>query len=81
MSNYAFWQRGKRAELARMVDLHEAHLSEILHRKRGVDKYRAKKLEKASQKLLGYPIPWHEWLFNKATKHPAFFGRPTEGLK
>lgn len=73
-----FWERGQRRLLAELAGIHENNLYEILNRRRGVSKAMALRLETASEKLLGYPIPWDEWLFNEATKHPAFYGEPKE---
>lgn len=71
-----FWERNQRAELAEKMNIPPNHLSEILHRKRGVGKHQALLFEEASGKVLGYPIPMDAWLFNRETKHPAFFGSP-----
>ena len=71
-----FWQRGELTKLAVLVGIRLNHLSEILHRKRGVSVTRALALERASKKVLGYPVPWSEWLLNKDSSHPAFYGNP-----
>lgn len=71
-----FWQRGELTKLAAVVGIRLNHLSEILHRKRGVSVTRALALERASRKVFGYPIPWNEWLLNKESDHPAFHGKP-----
>ena len=71
-----FWERQQRTELAEMAGIQPNHLSEILHRKRGVGKDLARKLYKTSELVLGYAIPFEAWLFNKTTKHPGFFEDP-----
>lgn len=71
-----FWQRGIRSQLAAMADVKIQHLSEILHRRRGVGTVTAERLERASLTMLGSSIPMREWLLNRTSSHPAFFGKP-----
>ena len=75
----SFWKYGQRTEIAQRVGISLPNMSEILCRRRGVSKEKAKELEAASAEVLGYPIPFEAWLFNKSTRHPAFQGAPTEG--
>ena len=70
-----FWKRGQRAKIAEKAAIRASHLSEILYRKRGVDKIRAIRLQEVSGIVLNEPIPWSDWLFNERTSHPAFFGK------
>lgn len=67
-----FWERGKLSELAEASGLSPSTISDIIHRRRPVGRVRALILEKASEQVLGYPIPVKDWLTNKTTKHPAF---------
>jgi hypothetical protein len=71
-----FRRRGDKAAIAKEAGISPNHFYEILARKRGVSKERAVDLELASGKILGTPIGWDEWLFNKISKHPAFEGKP-----
>jgi len=71
-----FWTRGQRTQIARRCKIRLSHLSEILHRNRGVSYERAMLLEKQSYIVCGYPIPCHAWYNNKRSDHPAFFGKP-----
>lgn len=70
-----FWFRGQMAEVARLAGMAPSHLSAVLHRRRSVTKERAVELEAASKEVLGFPIPLRDWLFNRYTTHPAFFGK------
>lgn len=74
MDHENFWKRGQRSELADLADIRRSHLSDILHRRKEAGKAQAIMLEKMSGIVLGYPIPFKDWLFSKSTKHPAFFG-------
>jgi len=67
-----YFSHGEKAAIARLAEIEPSHLYEILSRKRGVGKHKAKELEAASEKVLGYPIPLEAWLFNAETLHPAF---------
>lgn len=68
-----FWKHGQILKLAELAEIKQTNLSEILHRKRGVSKYRAILLEKTSKKVLGFSIPFYDWIFNKVSNHPCFF--------
>ena len=68
----SFWKRGQRKRIAKIVGIKPSHLSDILRRARGVSKERAKALETASEKVLGFRIPFEAWLFNDKADHPAF---------
>lgn len=77
MAKKTFWKPGQRAQIAKHAGIKLQHLSEILHRKRGVSQMRSVQLQKASSIVLGERmIPWTEWVCNKVTAHPAFFGKP-----
>ena len=78
MTKKSFWKRGQRARLARLMGMSEQNLSEILHRRRGVSPQKAAMLEKCSEIVLTrkFKISHVVWLFNKETKHPAFFQKP-----
>lgn len=76
----SFWEHGQRVAIAKEAKIKPHHLSEILHRKRGVGKTTAAALEAASQHVLGRAIPVTCWLYNQFTIHPAFFGSHKEGL-
>jgi len=69
-----FWNVGEKKEIAFLSGITQSHFSEILHRKRGVGKERAITLERMSNIVLENPIPMQEWLFNKTSVHPAFYG-------
>ena len=73
----SFWKEGQKQKLAKATGIPFPHLSEILHRRRGVSGKRAKMLELVSGKILGHPIPLLDWLFNKETTHPAFSKKGT----
>ena len=73
-----YWKPKQKSKIAKLAKIQPHHLSEILHRKRGVGKDNAKALQQASKYVLGYAIPLEEWLFNNTTKHPAFYGEPSE---
>lgn len=73
-----YWKYGQRKAIAQRCGLSIQNMSEILSRRRGVSKEKAKELEAASAEILGYAIPFEAWLFNRATKHPAFLGSPVE---
>lgn len=66
-----YWKRGDKAALAHNAGISPSNLSEIISRKRGVSKERARLLEREA-KYLGYNIHFTAWLFNKTTKHRAF---------
>lgn len=70
-----FWGRGQRHKLAKRTGIPFPHLSDILHRRRGVSKERAKFLEKECKKIK-LDISFEAWLFSRTTKHAAFFGKP-----
>ena len=76
-----FWRDNDKTMLADALDIPLSNLSEILHRKRGVSRDRARELEKASQKVLGFIIPWTEWISNQTTTHPAFYGKPKKRVR
>jgi len=54
------------------------HLSDIVHRRKGVRPPLALKLEAASEIILKFRIPWEAWLFNRVAKHPAFIDNGEE---
>jgi hypothetical protein len=62
------------AKIADFIGIKRHHLSEILHRRRGVGPFLGEKLEDGSRTILGECIPFREWILNKRSKHPAFFG-------
>ena len=66
------WKYGEKARIADLCEIAVTDVYQILSRKRGVGKQRAKELENASEQVLGYPIPFEAWLFNDTTNHPAF---------
>ena len=70
-----YWSRGEKTAVAEIAGIEPTHLYEILARKRGVGKEKARELEAASEKVLGYPIPFDAWIFNRETAHPAFAKR------
>jgi len=74
MTDSSFWKHGQQADIATQAHITASHLSDILHRRRGVSVERAKRLEKVSGKVLGTKIPWEIWVQNKITQHPAFIG-------
>ena len=76
MTKNKFWERCERTLLAEYMCMPSSNLSEILHRKRTVSKEKAMQLEHTTEQLLCKNIPWHEWIFNKESSHPAFFGEP-----
>ena len=78
MSNDKFWQQGEKIAFARFVGISKTYLSDILHRRRGVSPKRAAQFAMASKIVLGEDkeIHWKEWLFNRASTHPAFYGEP-----
>ena len=67
-------------QISKLTEITMPQLSQILHRKRGVSAERALILEQASLDVLPTAIPMYAWLFNKGTRHPAFFGKPTKPL-
>jgi hypothetical protein len=67
-----FWKKGQKSALAKAAGIPLAHLSNILHRDRGVSPKRARLLEEKSAEILGWAIPWTEWVCNDTTTHPAF---------
>ena len=73
-----YWKHGQQAEIAVLAHVSAAHLSDILHRRRGVSVERAHRLEDASRKVLAVRIPWEVWINNKITEHPAFVGVPVK---
>lgn len=73
MPKSKFWITGQKGALAEAAGLSPSHLSDILHRRRGVSLTRARKLEDASEDVLGYAIPAIAWLDNRNTSHPAFY--------
>jgi len=79
MTDSNFWKHGQQAEVALQARISSQHLSDILHRRRGVSVERAQRLEKASRKVLGVRIPWEIWICNKQSNHPAFVGDPVNG--
>lgn len=74
------WQRGQKTWLCREVDISTSNLSAILHRDREISKVLALKLEKGFYKITGFECRWYEWLCNKESRHPAFYGKPEKSL-
>ena len=74
------WRRGEQAALAREAGISPQHVNDILHRRRGVSYSRARVLRDASARVLGRrnEIPVLEWLLNRISEHPAFYGTPLE---
>jgi transcriptional regulator with XRE-family HTH domain len=60
--------------LCRETGISASHMSDILHRRRGVSKERAEALEAACDRL-GWEVPFRAWLFSRTTDHPAFLDR------
>lgn len=75
MAKRIFWKRGQMAELARRADISPQQMSDILHRRRPVGKHLALKLSKSLYRMKKQRVPAIEWLFNRTSKHPAFFNR------
>lgn len=64
------------AELARAAGIDLRNVSAILHRRRPAGKELSVSLEAASRKVKTRRIiTAFDWLFNKTTKHPAFFNK------
>lgn len=81
MSKKNFWKRGQMAVLSRAAGIRTTALSDILHRRRGVGKDLALKLEFQARKVLRRKITACAWVFNETTRHPAFFGKPLHNQK
>lgn len=75
-----YWKHGQRTQLASLASISDAHLSDILHRRKGCSVTLGHKLEIASEEVLGVRIPWELWVCNKHSKHPAFIGEPLEDI-
>lgn len=71
-----YWKHGQRRRIAELADISDAHLSDVLHRRRGVSLDVAKRLEAASGEVLGVRIPWETWMCNKQSNHPCLEGKP-----
>lgn len=71
-----YWQKGDQSKIARAIGVPLPNINAILHRKKGVSVEKAKRLERAVFKLFKKNIPWTDWIDNKETKHPAFYGSP-----
>jgi len=67
-----YWKHGQQARIAKLAEVSPSHLSDILHRGRGCSVVMGRKLEKASEEVLGVRIPWEIWANNDVTNHPAF---------
>jgi len=80
-SSKVYWRPGERVKLSQYTNISVQHLSDILHRRRGVSKERAILLEAACKKLFKQKILFRDWLFNLYSDHPAFFGKPLKPKK
>ena len=71
-----YWKRGEMKAFAEAAGIRPSHLSEILHRRRGVSIMRAVHLAALSEDMFGFDraIGMHCWAFNTRTSHKAFFG-------
>jgi len=72
----SYWPYGSQKKLYELAGMKQQNLNEILHRRRGVSYQTALKLQNISYKALKKKINWKEWLTNKYSNHPAFFGDP-----
>ena len=72
MTNYNYWKRGEKALLARKSGLSPSHLSDILHKRKGVSPTRALQLERLCKRHFKKTIPFKAWVFNKTSNHAAF---------
>jgi len=72
-----FWQRGQQSAVADICNISPQYFNDILHRRRGVSLLVAERLQRAVTRVMGYPlVSWEEWLRNRTSTHPAFFGDP-----
>jgi hypothetical protein len=67
-----FWERGQVAQLARLVNVSDQYMYDLLARRRAASPQMGALLEQASRVVLGFPIPWSDWVLAKSTDHPAF---------
>lgn len=72
-----FWKKGLKSRLSERSGVSGAVISRVLHRKEGVGRYAAIKLERIAKEL-GLDIPLMAWLYNRTTSHPAFYGKPAK---
>lgn len=69
-----YWERGQQRKVARAVNISEQNLCDILHRRRQVSVRRAYELAGVVD------VPAIEWLTNRISRHPAFYGKPAKTL-
>ena len=70
-----YWDAGEKAVVAEYIGISPQNFSDIIHRNRGVGYQRAKKLAFFTN------IPVNEWMENRTSRHPAFYGKPKTGGK
>ena len=71
----SYWERGEQGKLAHLAGLSPQYLNGILHRTRGCGRVMAKRLS-AVAKAIKKDIPLEDFLFNRESYHPAFYGVP-----
>jgi len=77
MKKKKFWKHGQQALFAEVAGLNPRSVNDVLHRRCGVSYYRALAFERASKLLFSNrKISWKHWIANRASKHPAFYGKP-----
>jgi len=75
MATKFVWKRGMKSYLSREAGLFRQQIQDIVARKIRCSVDNAVRLADACE-VLGYQVPFSEWLFSKETKHPAFLGEP-----
>jgi len=73
-----YWKYGDQTKMAKHADISASYMSDILHRRRSPGKELAQNLSYALQNTKPDYVPVETWLFNKQSRHPAFFGDPIE---
>lgn len=75
MKKKLFWKEGQKALFARMTGVSLSCMSDILHRRRGLSPERALEFEDKGKLLLDPAPSYKDWMLNRYSKHPAFFGK------
>jgi plasmid maintenance system antidote protein VapI len=66
-----YWEHGDLQALSEKTGISRNFISEIVHRRVSAGKKTAFILETFTG------VPSIEWIFNKSSSHPAFYGKPT----
>ena len=86
MKTPPFWPHGAQTKLAQACGVSAQQINDLLHRRANCSPAFGHRLFVASVKLvhkrvINYAVSPQDWVFNKESTHPAFFGEPLKARR